>query len=61
MRDLDRGAMPTSLARLVPPDRAANAMLLELTPEGRFVTYGLGVSLQKMRDPVASRALVPVA
>ena len=61
LRDLDRGAMPSSLAKLVPAERTAKAMLLELAPEGRFVTYGLGVSLQKMRDPVASRALVPVA
>jgi hypothetical protein len=59
--DFDREAMPSSLARLVPPDRRTDAVLLALTPEGRFVTYGLGVSLQKMRDPVASRAVVPVA
>jgi hypothetical protein len=59
-RDLDRDAMPASLARLVPRERATNAVLLELTPQGRFVTYGLGVSLQRMRDPAASRALVPV-
>ena len=61
LRDLDQGALPASLAKLVPPERTSTAVLLELAPVGRFVTYGLGVPLTKMRDPVASRALVPVA
>jgi hypothetical protein len=58
--DAGAGAMPPALVKLVPPDRAHKAVVLELAPEGRFVTYGIGVSLQKMRDPVASRAFVPV-
>ena len=29
--------------------------------EGRFVIYGIGVSLNAMHDPVASGAFVPVA
>ena len=53
--------LPTALEALVPEERKSRAVLLELVPEGRFVTYGLGVSLSAMRDPVASRALVPVA
>lgn len=61
VRDLDRGAMPSRLAGLVPADRREHAILLELVPAGRFVTYGLGVSLQRMRDPAAAGALVPVA
>jgi hypothetical protein len=52
--------MPAQLRKLVPTDRATSALLFDLAPEGRFVTYGLGVSLQGMRDPVRSRALVPV-
>ncbi|HEY3334378.1 MAG TPA: pyridoxamine 5'-phosphate oxidase family protein [Candidatus Limnocylindrales bacterium] len=53
--------LPKQLQALVPAERATAAMLLELVPEGRFLTYGIGVSLSAMRDPVASRALVPVA
>lgn len=53
--------LPEPLRALVPAERTTSAMLLELVPEGRFVTYGIGVSLNQMRDPVASRALVPVA
>ena len=60
-RDLDGDSLPRSLAKLVPADRTTNAVLFELEPVGRFVTYGLGVSLMEMRDPAASRALVPVA
>lgn len=58
---LDWATLPKALKALVPESRQAEATLLELVPEGRFVTYGIGVSLSKMRDPVASRALVPVA
>ena len=53
--------LPKALEALVPEERKSRAVLLELVPEGRFVTYGIGVSLNAMRDPVASRALVPVA
>jgi hypothetical protein len=35
--------------------------VIEIVPEGTFVTYGVGVPLLKMRDPVAARARVPVA
>ena len=34
--------------------------IIEIVPEGTFVTYGLGVPLSKMRDPVAARARVHV-
>ena len=54
------GELPEALKKLVPADRQTAATLLELVPEGRFVTFGIGVSLSAMRDPVASRALVPV-
>jgi hypothetical protein len=58
---LDGAALPKQLRALVPAERRASATVLELVPEGRFLTYGLGVSLQQMRDPAVSRALVPVA
>jgi hypothetical protein len=58
---MDARKLPDALRTLVPHDRQATAVLLELVPEGRFLTYGIGVSLNAMRDPVASRALVPLA
>ena len=58
---LDGAALPKELTAIVPEERRAAACVLELVPEGRFATYGIGVSLQRMRDPVAARDLVPVA
>jgi hypothetical protein len=48
------------LGSLVPTERRALACLIEVIPEGAFVTYGLGVSLAKLRSPAAARARVPV-
>lgn len=58
---LDWGSLPRQLKALEPESLKAAATLLELVPEGRFLTYGIGVSLNQLRDPAASRALVPVA
>jgi Pyridoxamine 5'-phosphate oxidase len=58
---LDWTVLPQQLKALIPEARKTTATLLELSPEGRFVTYGIGVSLNEMRDPAASRAVVPVA
>ena len=48
------------LASLLPAERQASACIIEVIPEGFFVTYGVGVSLMRMRDPAAARARVPV-
>src|SRR5215211_8317104 len=48
------------LASLLPEERRASATVIEVLPEGAFVTYGVGVSLTQMRDPAAARARVPV-
>jgi hypothetical protein len=48
------------LASLLPPERRGAASILEIQPEGTFVTYGVGVPLMKMRDPSAARARVAV-
>jgi hypothetical protein len=48
------------LASLLPAERRASACILEIVPEGAFLTYGLGVPLMRMRDPAAARARVPV-
>jgi len=48
------------LGTLLPTERRASASIVEVIPEGAFVTYGLGVSLAKMRDPTAARSRVRV-
>ena len=48
------------LASLLPPERRAGC-LLELVPEGNFVTYGVGVSLRDMTKPATALAHVPVS
>lgn len=48
------------LASLLPQERLASAAVIEVIPEGRFVTYGVGVSLMQLRDPAAARARVAV-
>jgi hypothetical protein len=53
-------SMLKELAALLPVERRVCARILEVIPEGCFVTYGVGVSLTQMRDPAAARARVPV-
>ena len=53
-------AVPEQLASLLPPERRASSCILEIVPEGRFMVYGLGVPLSRMRSPAAARARVPV-
>jgi pyridoxamine 5'-phosphate oxidase-like protein len=48
------------LASLLPAERRASARVIEVIPQGRFVTYGVGVALMQMRNPAAARARVPV-
>ena len=48
------------LAPLLPTERRSASSIIEIVPEGRFVTYGIGVSLKSMRDPEAAQARVPV-
>ena len=49
------------LASLIPAERQASGAVIEVVPEGEFLTYGLGVPLRKMLDPVAAQARVPVS
>jgi hypothetical protein len=46
------------IGALLPPERRTSAVVIELTPKDAFVTYGLGVSLLKMRHPESARARV---
>jgi hypothetical protein len=48
------------LGSLLPAERRTSACVIEILPEGAFVTYGLAVSLSKLRDPAAARARIPV-
>jgi hypothetical protein len=56
---IDLGAVSRKLESLLPKGRSA-ATVLELVPEGTFLTYGIGVSLRQMIDPVAAMAHVPI-
>lgn len=53
-------ALSTQLVDLVPAERLSSCRIIEIFPEDHFLTYGIGVSLRRMRDPRASRARVPV-
>ena len=57
---LDVRAVSEKLESLVPAERRAVATIIELVPEGTFLTYGIGVSLKAMTDPVAAQAHVPI-
>jgi pyridoxamine 5'-phosphate oxidase-like protein len=47
------------LGALLPNERHGFAAIVEVIPEGEFVTYGVGVPLMDMRSPSLSRARVP--
>lgn len=49
------------LDSLLPPDRKDAGVVIELIPYGRFLTYGVGVSLMEMRKPDIARAEIPVS
>jgi hypothetical protein len=54
-------SLPKKLASLLPAERRAESRIIEILPEGQFLTYGVGVSLSRMRTPSLARARVPVA
>ncbi|MBK8990002.1 MAG: hypothetical protein IPM39_28735 [Chloroflexi bacterium] len=41
--------------------QVAESCLIEVTPQGEFLTYGVGVSLMQMRDPAQARGRAAVA
>ncbi len=53
--------IPDDLAALIPPEARADSAIIEIEPEGAFLTYGIGIPLLKMRDTEASRAHTPVS
>jgi hypothetical protein len=48
------------LSGLVPRERRAIAAIIEIVPEGAFVTYGIGTSLMQMRAPALARGRVEI-
>jgi len=42
------------------PEQMADTCLIEVTPVGDFLTYGIGVSLMTMRHPEQARGRAPV-
>jgi hypothetical protein len=54
------GPLLDELGSLLPAERRTSAVIIEVVPEGAFVTYGIGISLGKMCDPGSARARVPV-
>jgi hypothetical protein len=57
---LDVRSVSKRLESLVPEERRSVATILEFVPEGTFLTYGIGVSLKAMIDPVTAQAHVPI-
>ena len=58
--EIDVGALSKELAALLPAERRATNCVIELLPEGAFLTYGLGVALAQMRHPAIALARVPI-
>ena len=58
---LDIGSVSKELEKLVPEARKTGSTVIELVPEGRFLTYGIGVSLMDMANPARALARVPVS
>ena len=59
--DASAGSPLDELGSLLPAERRSSSALVDIGPEGEFVTYGLGVSLRDMRVPGLARARVPVS
>lgn len=53
-------SLSKELESLLPPGRRDQGAVIELIPEGRFLTYGIGVSLMDMLKPEVAGAVVPV-
>lgn len=52
--------LTNELKHLLPAERRESACVIEIVPEGEFLTYGVSVSLSRMRDAAAAQARTPV-
>jgi hypothetical protein len=58
---LDQAALAKLFRGLqVDAETLAGTSVIEITPRGEFVTYGVGVSLMEMRQPEKARGRAPV-
>lgn len=57
---ITRSTLPKELQRLLPETDGSPICVLELAPKGQFLTYGVGVSLNEMRNPNIAGAHVPI-
>src|SRR6266487_2686724 len=48
---VEDGMLPGNLISLLPAERRTECRIIEIRPEGQFVTYGVGISLMRMRSP----------
>jgi Pyridoxamine 5'-phosphate oxidase len=55
-----RLSLSERFTKLLPPESRATSCVLEIRPDGHFVTYGVGVPLRQMPHPELARARVPV-
>lgn len=54
-------SLSKQLYAMLPPDGRDAAVVIELIPEGAFLTYGLGIPLMDMRKRELARVRVPQA
>lgn len=57
---LEGSTVARDLTRLLPPERRDNLRIVQIRPEGEFLTYGVGVPLLQMRVPSRARRRAPV-
>ncbi len=55
------GQVPAKLIKRLPPATREHLCIIELEPEGEFITYGIGVSLRRMAAPETARSRAAVA
>jgi len=48
------------LGKLIPAERLNSSVVIEIVPQGEFVTYGVGVPLTRMRHPALARGRAKV-
>lgn len=53
-------SLSNELESMLPAERRGAGVVIELVPEGHFLTYGVAVSLLDMAKPERARAVVPV-
>jgi len=57
---VEPGQVPATLIKRLPPATREHICLIELAPEGEFVTYGIGVPLRRRAVPRTARSRVAV-